>query len=60
MCIRQRNSIEKHSGQVDLDHPVIDKRPDGYYMYFHDLPQVLLHNPIHLSPEDLDENQTTD
>ena len=42
------------------DHPVIDKRPDGYYMYFHDLPQVLLHNPIHLSPEDLDENQTTD
>ena len=53
-------SIEKYSGQVDLDHPVIDKRPDGYYMYFHDLPQVLLHNPIHLSPEDLDENQTTD
>ena len=45
------------------DHPVIDQRDDGTYLYFHDLPSVLLHPRIHLSDEDSpppDENQTTD
>lgn len=27
------------------DHPVIDKRDDGIYLYFHDLPPVLLKRP---------------
>lgn len=41
------------------DHPVIDERDDGTVrMYFHDLPPILLHNPIILPDED--ENQTTD
>jgi len=59
-------SIEKYSGQVDLDHPVIDKRPDGTIrMYFHDLPPILLKCPYIISPEDDDDptpdgNQTTD
>ena len=53
-------SNQKYSGEVNLDHPVIDKRPDGYYMYFHDLPPILLHHRIILDDEDDDENQTTD
>jgi len=56
-------SNQKYSGEVNLDHPVIDKRPDGTVrMYFHELPPILLKDPIILSPEDLDppENQTTD
>ncbi len=37
------------------DHPVIDEREDGYYLYWHELPPILLKgDPIHLSPEDLD------
>ncbi len=35
------------------DHPVIDEREDGYYLYWHDLPPVLLKNPIHLSEADM-------
>ena len=56
-------SIQKYSGEVNLDHPVIDERPDGTVrMYFHELPPILLHPRIILSPEDLDppEDQTTD
>ncbi|MBQ9556511.1 MAG: hypothetical protein IJV05_09835 [Muribaculaceae bacterium] len=29
---------QKYSGEVNLDHPVIDERPYGIYLYFHDLP----------------------
>ena len=36
------------------DHPVIDHREDGYYIYWTDLPHILLDNPIHLSDEDKD------
>ena len=39
------------------DHPVIDEQDDGIYLYFHDLPPVLLHNTI--LPEK-DDNQSTE
>ena len=53
----------KYSGEVNLDHPVIDEREDGIYMYFHELPPILLKCPYIITPEDddpPDENQTTD
>ena len=55
-------SNQKYSGEVNLDHPVIDKRPDGTIrMYFHNLPPILLKNPIRYPPPPPDdENQTTD
>ena len=61
-------SNQKYSGEVNLDHPVIDKRPDGTVkMYFHDLPPILLKCPYTSTPEeddddppDEDKNQTTD
>ena len=40
------------------DHPVIDEREDGTYLYFTPLPPILLKNPIILPDEDEDENQT--
>ena len=47
-------SNQKYSGEVNLDHPVIDKRPDGTVrMYFHELPPILLKDPIILSEQDL-------
>ena len=42
------------------DHPVIDEREDGTYLYFTPLPPILLKNPIILPDEDDDEDQTTD
>ena len=53
-------SNQKYSGEVNLDHPVIDQHEDGTYMYFHDLPPVLLKCPIRYPPPPDDENQTTD
>ena len=57
-------SNQKYSGEVNLDHPVIDEQEDGIYMYFHDLPPILLKNPIRYPMPDEDdeddENQTTD
>lgn len=55
----------KYSGEVNLDHPVIDEREDGIYMYFHELPPILLKCPYIITPEDdddptPDDNQTTD
>lgn len=44
---------QKYSGEVNLDHPVIDEREDGIYMYFHDLPPILYDDPIHISDDDL-------
>ncbi len=35
------------------DHPVIDERPDGYYMYWSGMSPILSHNPIHLSEQDM-------
>lgn len=43
---------QKYSGEVNLDHPVIDEQDDGIYLYFHDLPPILLKNPIILPDED--------
>ena len=40
---------------IRLSRPVIDEREDGYYLYFHDLPPVLIENPIRFSPEDLED-----
>ena len=43
------------------DHPVIDEQDDGTYLYFQDLPPLLLKGPI-ITPDDApppDENQTT-
>lgn len=46
---------QQYSGEVNLDHPVIDKRPDGIYMYFHDLPPILLkRDPIIYDQEEDD------
>ena len=43
------------------DHPVIDERPDGTVrMYFHDLPPLLLKDPIRYPPPPDDEDKTTD
>ena len=54
-------SYQKYSGEVNLDNPVIDERPDGTVrMYFHELPPILLHPRIILDDEDEEENQTTD
>ena len=35
------------------DHPVIDEREDGIYIYFHDMPPLLLKDPIIYCDEDL-------
>lgn len=55
-------SIQKYSGEVNLDNPVIDERPDGTVrMYFHDLPPLLLKYPIRYPPPPPDgEDKTTD
>ena len=56
-------SYQKYSGEVNLDHPVIEECPDGTVrMYFHELPPILLKDPIILSEQDLNppEDQTTD
>ena len=46
---------QKYSGEVNLDHPVIDKRPDGTALYFHNLPPVLLkRDPIIYDQEEDD------
>jgi hypothetical protein len=45
---------QKYSGEVNLDHPVIDDRDDGIYLYFTPLPPILLHNPIRFPPPDDD------
>lgn len=51
-------SNQKYSGEVNLDHPVIDKRPDGtVWMHFHQLPPILLHPRIIIPNED--DDQTT-
>ena len=42
------------------DHPVIDERPDGTVrMYFHDLPPLLLKDPIRYPPPPDDEDDKT-
>ena len=43
---------QKYSGEVNLDHPVIDEQDDGIYLYFTPLPPILLHDPIILPDED--------
>jgi len=46
-------SNQKYSGEVNLDHPVIDEHPDGIVkMDFHDLPPILLKCPCVISPDD--------
>ena len=51
----------KYSGEVNLDHPVIDERPDGTCLYFHDLPPILLKDPIRYPPPpDGEDDKTTD
>ena len=43
------------------DHPVIDERPDGTCLYFHDLPPILLKDPIRYPPPPDDgDDKTTD
>ena len=39
---------------IDFNHPNIDKRPDGIYIYFHDLPPILYDDPIIIPPEDVE------
>ena len=55
---------QKYSGEVNLDHPVIDKRPDGIYMYWTELPPYPPKLKIICPPPDdddpPDEDQTTD
>ena len=55
-------SNQKYSGEVNLDHPVIDKRPDGTYLYFHPLPPSPPKLQIIFPPDDpdTDDDQTTD
>lgn len=56
-------SNQKYSGEVNLDHPVIDKRPDGTYLYFHPLPPSPPKLQIIFPPDDdpdPDDDQTTD
>ena len=38
-------SNQKYSGEVNLDHPAIDERVDGIYLYFHDLPPSYSRTP---------------
>jgi len=57
---------QKYSGQVNLDHPVIDEQDDGTVkIYFHDLPPILLKCPYIIPPQEDDappdeDSQTTD
>ena len=44
--------------EIFHDHPVIDVRDDGIYLYFHELPSILLNTPICYSQPD--DDQTTD
>ncbi len=42
------------------DNPVIDKRPDGTYLYFHKMPSILLKGPrIIIPPDDIPPDQDT-
>jgi len=47
----EKMSNQKYSGEANLDHPVIDDRPDGTYLYFHDLPPILLKCPYVIVPD---------
>lgn len=38
---------------IQFHPPVIDEHDGGYSLYFHDLPPILLNNPIIFSKEDL-------
>ena len=50
---KTKMSNQKYSGEVNLDHPVIDEHPDGIVkMDFHDLPPILLKCPCVISPDD--------
>ena len=47
-------SYQKNSGEVNLDHPVIDEQQDGIRLYFHPLPPLLLKCPYILPKEEDD------
>ena len=47
-------SNQKYSGEVNLDHPVIDQHEDGIGLYFHDLPPILLKCPYIIPPDEDD------
>jgi len=39
------------------DHPVIDEREDGIYLYWHELPPILLKNPPRIRYPTADDNE---
>ena len=49
---------------IQIHPPVIDEREDGTYLYFHELPPILLKCPYIIPPEEEDpddeDDQTTD
>lgn len=51
---------------IQIHPPVVDEREEGIYLYFHDMPPILLECPYIIPPEDDDEgpddddDQTTD
>ena len=52
---KKKMENQKYSGEVNLDHAVIDRQDDGTVrMYFHDLPPILLKCPIIITPEEDD------